>query len=395
LYQTIDGNPFLGTAANHGLAQDFPQLLPAGLPAAGCAATTQSGPGAGSDVGRTTCGLGVVRARTNGGFSAYHGIQTEFRATNLFKQLTIRAGYTWSGNTDNVSEIFATGTAGNTLFAAQNPFQTGSAENSTSGLNFPNQFTVAFTENLPFFKEQHGIGHLLGGWAISGSYVYASGQPFTPRQGAVFASVNSNVLPNGNYFDTNWANAFVGDPARPFYGNRSAPNNTVGIYCGDLRSLFGASLAAFCPTGGNVLLSWNALNAPTSVDPRGCLRGVAACTFVPITTNDVKYIINMHTAQTVFGTPFGNVPRNPEVDAPSNRLDMTIRKNWKLSERMTFETRMTATNALNHFNYGSIDSSMEDAGLGSIASLFGVGFNKPAQTAANGRVVSLSGNFRF
>jgi hypothetical protein len=411
LYQTVDGNPYLGTTAPpapngtrfNGLLQDFPGLLPPGIPTTACQTTTQQGPGAGSDVGRTVCGLGVVRARTNGGFSSYHGVQTEFRATNLFKQLTIRAGYTWSGNTDNVSEIFATGTAGNTLFAAQNPFLTGSAENSTSGLNFPNQFTVAFTENLPFFKEQHGIGHLLGGWAISGSYVYASGQPFTPRQGAVFTAINSNVQPNGNYFDTSWANAFVGDPARPFYGNRSAPNNTVGIYCGDLAFLFigtaatPGAVSTFCaPSGGNnALLSLNALNAPAASDPRGCLRGGATCPLTVVTTNDVKYIINMRTAQKIFGTPFGNVARNPEIDAPSNRLDMTIRKNWKLSERMTFETRMTATNALNHFNYSSIDSSMEDAGLGGIASLFGVGFNKPAQTAANGRVVSLSGNFRF
>ena len=117
---------------------------------------------------------------------------------------------------------------------------------------------------------------------------------------------------------------------------------------------------------------------------------------VPITTNDARFIINMHTAQTVFGTPFGNVPRNPLVDAPSNRLDATIFKNIKMGERGNFEMRMTATNALNHFNYSSIDPNMEDAGLGTgITSLFGVGFNNPAQTTANGRVVSISGKFTF
>jgi carboxypeptidase family protein len=399
LYQTVDGNPFLGTAANHGLLQDFPGLIPAGVPTAGCASpgTQAAGsPGAGSDVGRTICGLGVVRARTNGGFSSYHGIQTEFRATNLFKQLTIRAGYTWSGNTDNVSEIFATGTAGNTLFAAQNPFSTGQAENSTSGLNFPNQFTVALTENLPFFKEQHGIGHLLGGWAFSGSYVYASGQPFSARQGGVFTNTNSNSTPNGNYFDTNYANAFVGDPARPFYGNRNADPTKVGMFCGDLTNLLGTNCVALFGASGNTqLISFNALNAPTSVSPLGCLRGGGTCPIVAITNNDVKYIINMHTAQTVFGTPFGNVARNSEVDAPSNRLDLTVRKNWKLGERVNFETHITATNALNHFNYSSIDPNMEDAGLSQIASLFGAGFNKPAQTSANGRVVSLTGRLTF
>jgi hypothetical protein len=401
LYQTVDGNPFLGTATSHGLLQDFPGLLPSGTPGTACAATQQVGPGAGSDVGRAACGLGVVRARTNGGFSAYNAVQSEFRANNLFKQVTLRAAYTFSRNIDNVSEIFATGTAGNTLFAAQNPFQTGEAEKATSGLNTPNTFTLSLTENIPFFKEQRGLfGHILGGWAFSGAYVYGSGQPFTPRQGGVFTSVNSNVVPNGNYFDTNYANAFVGDPARPFYGNQKASAGTVGIYCGDMRSLFGisaANAAAFCaPVGGlNQLVSFNALNAPTSTDPRGCLRGTAACTFVPVTTNDVRFIINMHTAQTVFGTPFGNVPRNALADAVSNRLDATIFKNLKLGERGNFEMRMSAVNALNHFNYSSIDPNMEDAGLGTIPSLFGVGFNNPAQTTATGRVVSISGRFTF
>ncbi len=404
LYQTVDGNPYLGIAApgKNGLLQDFPNLLPAGTPTTACATTSQVGPGAGSDVGRAACGLGVVRARTNGGFSDYHALQTEFRANNLFKQLQLRVGYTFSKNLDNVSEIFATGTAGNTLFAAQNPFQTGDAERSISGLNIPNAFTVALTESIPFFREQHGLmGHLLGGWALAGSYVYGSGQPFTPRQGGVFGGVNSRLSANGNYFDTNYANAFVGDPARPFYGSRSADPSKVGIYCGDLVSLLGAAatncVGNFGANGNAQLLSFNALNAPQGCDPRGFLRGSACTTLnlVPVTTNDVRYIINMHTAQTVFGTPFGNVARNPLVDAPSNRLDASIFKNIRMGERSNFEMRVSAVNALNHFNYGSIDPNMEDAGLGTAPSLFGVGFNNPAQTAANGRVVSVSGRFTF
>ncbi|HEY2116824.1 MAG TPA: hypothetical protein VGJ51_17135, partial [Candidatus Angelobacter sp.] len=401
LYQTVDGNPYAGIAAagKNGLLQDFPNLIPGASSITPCAATQQTGPGAGSDVGRVNCGLGVVRARTNGGFSTYHALQTEFRANNLFKQLQLRAGYTFSKNLDNVSEIFATGTAGNTLFAAQNPFQTGDAERSISGLNIPNAFTVSVTENIPFFKEQHGLmGHILGGWALAGSYVYGSGQPFTPRQGGVFTNVNSKVAATGNYFDTNYATAFVGDPARPFYGSRSADPSKVGIFCGDLVSLLGGTAVPCATLGGNTqLLSMNALNAPQACDPRGFLRGSACTTLnlVPITTNDVRFIINMHTAQSVFGTPFGNVARNPLADATSNRLDASIFKNIKMGERGNFEMRMTATNALNHFNYGSIDPNMEDAGLGTAASNFGIGFNNPAQTAANGRVVSISGRVTF
>jgi len=343
-----------------------------------------------------------VRARTNGGFSAYNAIQSEFRANNLFKQLTIRAGYTISRNVDNVSEIFATGTAGNTLFAAENPFSTGVAEKATSGLNIPNAFTVSLTENIPMFKEQHGlVGHVLGGWAFSTSYVYGSGQPYTPRQGGVFTNVNSKVAATGNYFDTNWVTAFVGDSARPFYGNRNAPAGNVGEFCGDMAALLGPVLVPcttlFGPNGATQLLSFNALNAPQATDPNGFLRGgsTTVLNLVPVTTNDVRFIINMHTAQSVFGTPFGNVPRNALADAISNRLDASIFKNIKIGERSNFEMRLTAVNALNHFNFGSIDPNMEDAGLGTAASLFGIGFNNPAQTGANGRVVSVSGRFTF
>ena len=402
LYQTVDGNPFAGLAiaGQHGLLQDFPSLIPNASSISPCTTTVQVGPGAGSDVGRANCGLGVVRARTNGAFSAYHAVQTEFRANNLFKQLSLRVGYTFSKNLDNVSEIFATGTAGNTLFAAQNPFQTGNAERSISGLNIPQAFTIQLTESVPFFKEQHGlIGHVLGGWEWSAAYVYGSGQPFTPRQGGVFANVNSRIAATGNYFDTNYARAFVGDPARPFYGNPNADPGTVGIFCGDLSSLFGASTSSFCSgfaAGAKQLISMNAMNIPTAVSPLGCLRGGGACPFDPVNVSDVRFIINMHTAQSVFGTPFGNVPRNPLVDAPSNRLDASIFKNIRLAEHSNFELRMTATNALNHFNFTSIDPNMEDAGISNaFTSNFGLGFNTPSQTTANGRVVSLSGRVTF
>ncbi len=315
-----------------------------------------------------------------------------------------------------MSEIFSTGTAGNTLAFAQNPFQTGGAERSFSGLNIPNVFTFSLTENVPFFKEQHGlIGHVLGGWAFSGSYILGSGQPYTPRQGAVFGAINSTLRYTGdtaNYFDSAFVGAFVTDSAHPFYGNLNAPINTTGIYCGDLGHLFGANSVAasntFCAgVGGvNTLLSFNALNAGGIIttpgpnlglfDARGCLNGNVTCPLVPTTKDAVHFIVNMHTAESIFGTPFGNVPRNALSDAKSNRLDASIFKNIKLGERSNFEMRLSATNALNHFNFGSINPNVEWSGLsGSDIRNFGLPFADPSTTGANGRVVSISGRFTF
>jgi hypothetical protein len=408
LFQTVDGNPFAGLnlPGQHGLLQDFPNLIPNASAITPCAVTQQSPPFPGvpptpTDLGRVNCGLGVVRSRNNGGFSDYHALQTEFRTTNLFKQLTMRATYTFSKNLDNVSEIFATGTAGNTQFAAQNPFQTGDAERSISGLNITHAFTLSGTEAIPFFKEQHGwVGHVLGGWELSAAYVYGSGQPYTPIQGLLGSLSFAGA--GGNYFDSAFSNAFVGDPARMFLGSASAPTTSVGIFAGDARTLGLISAAQLTALGPTTLLSMNAFNSPQPCDARGFIRGTGTptCPVVsvptPVTTNDVHFIMNGRTAQGVFGTPFGNTARNLLTDAPSNRLDASIYKNIKLGERSNFEMRMTATNALNHFNFNTIDPTVEDAGLsqGDIR-LFGVGFGNPSQTSANGRVLSISGRFTF
>jgi len=151
----------------------------------------------------------VVRSRTNTGYSNYHALQTEFRANNLFKQLTIRSSYTFSKTLDNVSEIFSTVGGGNTVFFAQNPANqvNGKGEYSFSGLDYPHQWSMTFIEQLPFFKEQHGVvGHVLGGWAVSAttSLLPVSAinlfrvQPSLPqrRMGTTMTSAISRTLPD-------------------------------------------------------------------------------------------------------------------------------------------------------------------------------------------------------
>jgi hypothetical protein len=403
LFQTVDGNPYVGTTAKPGQLQAG--LLPSGTPS--CAATQQSGPGAGTDLGRLACGLGVVRSRNNSGFSDYQGLQVEFRANNLFKQLTLRTGYTWSKTLDNVSEIFATGTAGNTLFAAQNPFQTGGAERSISGLDIPNAWTILFTEQIPFFKQQRGlVGHVLGGWSISADYILASGQSYTPQQGFAEASATSPF----DYYDKGFVGAFVGvDSARPFFGNVNAPENTVGIYAGDAcRGILGVtpsttSTRVMCNTTRtpvDTLLSLNQLNVNPTTGTTGVLANPVAASgstsisglTAPTTTRDqVHFIINAAVSQSVFGTPFGNVPRNPLRDAKSNLANASIYKTFKLGERANFEMHLTLNNAFNHFNFTSIDPSLEDAGIGK----FGQDFANPAVTSAAGRTVWIGGKVSF
>jgi hypothetical protein len=410
LFQSIDGNPFVGTAANPGLAQVFPNLLPAGTSA--CLTSTQTlGPGqtVGTDVGRAACGFGLERVRSNTSYSDYHALQSEFRANNLFNQLNIRAGYTFSKTTDNVSEIFGTNTAGNNVAFAQNPFDFKNAEHSLSGLNIPHAFNLNFYETLPFFREQHGLlGHILGGWQISADYIWASGQPYTVQQLADArisdASLSNGNCPSGtpnpcftipafgNFYDNNFVAAFVGgvDSARAFIGSNSAPQNTVGIFAGDYCMAFLGAVPAAGQTRTPAICNTNNMS-PTTLLSLNALQNPSGSTIVPITSNAVRFIVNSRFAQQVFGTPFGNSPRNALTDAPSNLANATLIKGIKMGERANLELRLTANNVFNHFNFVNVDPFLDDAGKTS----FGSAFSNPATTNANGRTVFVGARITF
>jgi hypothetical protein len=374
LFQTINANPFIGD-----LATQFPNLVPAGLTP--CPASQAFDGPNGTAVGRINCNEGVVLSRTNTGFSNYNALQTEFRANNLFKQLTVRAAYTFSKTLDNTSEIFPTLAGGNTIDIAQDPLNITSAEYGNSGLDFPHTFSVTAVEELPFFKAQHGLlGHVIGGWQLSGDYIWESGQTFTPLNILLPASQS------GDFFD----NAFLAQfeqglfPARPFIGNLSAPVDSVGIFCADALGAAGCSAAGFAPTQ---LLSLNSLNGNPSAAP------------VPVTNNQVRYIANTGTAETVFGTPFGNAPRNIGRDAPLNFLNASVTKRVKFNERASFEFRFTAQNALNHPNFVSVTPFVETAGNNTFGNTFALpqftSTSIPGSNLAASRRFFVGGVFRF
>ncbi|HEY3770219.1 MAG TPA: hypothetical protein VGN44_16215, partial [Candidatus Angelobacter sp.] len=392
LFQSVNGNPFIAD-----LAKDFPNLIPAGITPC-TASQLVLGPGqtASPATGRENCAEGLVRNRTNGGFSNYNAFQAEFRATNLFHQLTIRAGYTFSKNLDNVSEIFSTGAGGATNAFAQNPFAQGS-EYTTSGLNIPHQLTLLFSEESPFFKEQHGLlGHILGGWGISGNYVIASGQPYTAsqfafNQSAPLGNCGASGTASCNFFDSTFFNGFIGEETdRPFVGSSSAPLTSVGIFCGD------AIGAANCTASGLLSTDLISLNELNSTATGG--------TVVKVTNKDVRYIANTGIAETVFGTPFGNAPRNGQSDAITNIANASLFKKFKLGEHASFEFHATALNVFNHINFQSVDPFIEDA-IASDGSNRGPGngFGDPSVTgsvppgfgAAATRRILVGGTIRF
>ena len=73
---------------------------------------------------------------------------------------------------------------------------------------------------------------------------------------------------------------------------------------------------------------------------------------VPVSLNDVKYIIIVHGAALEFATPFGNVPRNSERGPIFNQLNLGLFKNIRVLENLRIQFRGEAFNVLNHPNPG-------------------------------------------
>jgi hypothetical protein len=347
LFQSQNGNPLVA-----GLAASFPNAVPAGVTPCSAADAVVA-----HAVGREYCNLGIERLRANTAESDYAGWQNELRTTNLWNQLSMRTSFTWSKTTDNTSEIFGAATnegsgAGNTIAFAQNPFDINHGEHSLSGIDFPDSWTVSFVEQLPFYRDQFGaVGRVLGGWEVSGTYVLQSGQAYTPIQYAL------NYGSGGSAYDEPFDATYVGllETARPFAGNPHAPVSNVGIYAGDLCNYDGA---AGCSLDPNTMLSLNAYN-----------QGLGAY----VTSNsNVRVIANGAYADSVHGTPWGNMGRNTLRDAPTSLANFDITKNIKVTERVKVEFHTAFLNVFNHPNYCSVDPYIDDAGYATEQNGFGV-----------------------
>jgi hypothetical protein len=353
LFQSVDANPLVS-----GLASSFPSLVPSGVTPCSAANATIA-----NAVGRESCTLGIERLRSNTAVSDYAGWQNELRATNLWNQLTLRTGVTWSKTTDNTSDIFNTTSGGNTVAFSQDPFDNLHGEHALSGIDFPLNWSLSFVEQIPLFRGQRGVaGRFLGGWGVSGSYIISSGQNYTPSQ------ICLNFCTGGPVYDEPFVAHFVGiyETARPFAGNPQAAVSNVGIYAGDLCSYDGV---AGCNLAPNTMLSFNAYNQTMSA--------------YVTSPSDVRVIVNGAYADSVYGTPWGSMGRNTLRDARTNSANFDVMKNIKVTERWKVEFHTAFLNVFNHPSYSSIDPFLDDAGY----TQEGQGFGTPSLFSGGNRVI--------
>ena len=344
LFQSINFNPRIDE-----ITGVFPNEFPGYTP---CPADQAVVPRA---VGRINCDEGVIRQRTNTAYSNYEGLQLELRGTNIKNQLTLRTAYTYSHTLANADEIFGTFTGGNSIAFSQNPLSFRTGEYGNSGLDIPNNWTIGFVWNIPAYRDQRGVrGKIFGGWGMSGAYLIGSGQPYSATQFAL----------NQTYYDVRFMGAFNSgaEGLRPFAGSPSAPASSVGIYAADACSNLGFSAA--CSMANNTLLSLNAINA--------------SGTATTVNANQVRFITNAPFADSLYGTPYGNVGRNTLRDYHSNTANFQFFRNAKITERLNVNAYVSFINLWNHPNFISIDPFVDDAGLTTTEA---TGFALPSQTS--------------
>ncbi|HZQ24579.1 MAG TPA: TonB-dependent receptor [Terriglobales bacterium] len=298
-FQETNGNPALSPLIQAG----FGNLIPPGL----TPCTTPGAPG--SDFGRVDCSRTNVVKYDTTAYSIYHALQSELRMQN-WHGLTANATYTFSKTIDNTSEAFSSqgGFGGNTLAYAQNPFDISRAERGISGYSYPHVVGVLMIYDLPFFKGQTGfLGRALGGWEVSTTYRYTSGQPYTVVQ-----------VPPSNGLSlcdpTNFTGGSVFDACRPILENRGAPFASVG----------------------------------TCTNPAAADCGIVdIASSQPTTLSAVHWIINDNNAAKFLGSPFLGAARNLYRGQPISTANLSVFKNLKLTERFTMQLQAQAFNVMN------------------------------------------------
>lgn len=189
LYVNEDLNPQVPAAASP-FNPGIQRITPAGF--TGSTTCTPGTPGC-LISGRLDNLQGSRLIRTNGGSSNYHAAQVLVtrRFTNGF---SLSSAYTWSKLIDNGSEVFGvadTNSPQQSSFPAI--FGGQPLERAVSLFDRTHRFSLTYVYELPFFREQRGfVGHLLGGFQLSGVTTFESGVPLTVINGQDADSIGGN-----------------------------------------------------------------------------------------------------------------------------------------------------------------------------------------------------------
>jgi Carboxypeptidase regulatory-like domain len=248
--------------------------------------------------------FGAITYSANDRYGNYNAVFFDFKGH--FSRGFIDASYTRSRSKDDA-------------LTYPDPFNS-SQYYSPSNFDVPNRFSLTFNYSLKGLNDGAGaVGHLTGGWGLSGTSIFQSGYPLTPDNTNGFVAVcQSGAL-------SNQTGCSASDPAVAY-------NAGSGDYNGD----------------GNNLDYLDATSYSQSTNNKSWLTGA-----IPKTDFAVPS----------FGSQ-GNM--KPQQFRGPNFIETNINfyKETALTERVNFELRFEIFNLFNRANYANVDTNFPDGNFG-------------------------------
>jgi carboxypeptidase family protein len=133
---------------------------------------------------------GVTQIYANFGTSHYNSLQLQVMR-HFSKGLAVLAAYTWS-------KVLFTGAESSIDAATSQDVYTRSLEKAPASFSIPQVFKLTWIYELPFgkgkpFNATGVLGHIVGGWTVTGIHNYRSGDPLQITTGGF----NTNAIFNG------------------------------------------------------------------------------------------------------------------------------------------------------------------------------------------------------
>jgi len=242
---------------------------------------------------------------SNPGISNYNGLTVSLNQ-RVWRGFTGSVNYTWSHSLDDLSNGgLLPYSIYNSLTSQINPYCL-RCQYASSDYDSRNNLNAQFVYNLPFKSSNGILNQLIGGWTMSETFFFRTGLPFT-----TFDGVTSGMLTGNN--------------------------------------LGGATILSY--PSGNGALPANC-GAP-AVSAGAIVPCLPASLFLPAGTEP----------------GFNGIPRNYFRGPGYFNTDLTIRKTFKLTERISFQVAGIAYNVLNHPNFANPYPNM------AVPSLFGSAFS--------------------
>lgn len=242
--------------------------------------------------------MGRVSTLLSGAISSYNGLTVSVQE-NPWHGLSGRFNYTFSHALDEVSNGGVLPFSVITSVVSQvDPYNL-RANYASADYDARHSITASYVYELPFKSEHRLLNSLIGGWQLSGTMFYRSGFPFSALDGATLGSLAGNNLTGGT------------------------------------------------PTTDATILLQPLFNKRDFTNVDACVSVVTSCFGIAGTGSKAPYLFT--TATNFSGAVGRNAFRGPGFLGG----DMSVRKNFSLTERFKLQIGLNAYNFLNHANYGT------------------------------------------